>query len=275
MNKLLQNLSEYWHKLNPLMIKNKKVIFVSIFLVVFLFSGFWTWKEYENNRPLKIGFVSDIHAANDKVRMADEEPAGYPRKYKEYFSLALDEMKREKVDAIVALGDNTNVGNPKYAQSLMKIMKEKKVSVIWVKGNHDRAKTKVMTHFGIDKTYYFQDVKNWRIIVLDSSFTGKDYTGEIDAEQMKWLKEALKTDSRVIIAMHHPIFDKENLDNIYPIYKDFVETISNSANVEDVFFGHFHKYDMVKEINGVKYHFVPSLTGNEKTPTFKIIEFEK
>ncbi|TSD01471.1 MAG: cyclic AMP phosphodiesterase [Parcubacteria group bacterium Athens0714_25] len=275
MHKLQKNLGEYWNKFKSLIAKNKKVVVIGVALAVLLLSGFWVWRECEVNRPLKIGIMSDIHAANDKVRMADNEPAGYPRKYKEYFASALDKMKEEKVDVVLALGDNTNVGNPKYAKSLMEIMAEKKASVMWVKGNHDRTKTKVMTYFGIDKTYYFQDVKNWRIIVLDSSFTGKDYTGEIDAEQMKWLKEALKTDRRVIIAMHHPIFNKENLENIYPIYKDFVETISNSHNVKDVFFGHFHKYDMVKEINGVKYHLVPSLTGNENEPIFKIIEFEE
>lgn len=275
MKKVITFCKDFFERIEKTKFYNKRIAFLFFLLVIFSLAGWFLFANYESNKVLKIGVVTDIHAANDKVRMADGRPMGYPRKYSDYFPLALDEMKKEKVDFVLALGDNTNIGKPKYAESLMKIVREKKMDVIWVKGNHDRKKTEVMKYFDVNDTDYYRDMKDWRVVVLDT--TKKDnsgYAGSFTDEQLNWLQEALKTDKKVVIAMHHTIWKLNDFDNIYPVYENFEKIISQSKNVKYVFSGHYHEFDIVKTHNGVEYHIVPSLVQDQNKANFKILELK-
>lgn len=262
------------------MLKSKKgrIIFIVSAVFVVLAAVFIGWFfHYKKNSSLSvIGVVSDIHAANDKKRTVDGSAYGFPRKYKEYFPFALSEMKKQGVSVVLALGDNTNVGKSHYAKNLIQIAKDAQMDVIWVKGNHDTRDSGVMKYFGVDQTYYLRDFKNWRIIVLDSTVIDPNGVGGLDEAQLNWLKESLKTDKNVIIAMHHPIWERTDdgtqvTDTIYPIYSEFEKIIAQSGNVRYVFSGHYHIPDWVRTYNGIEYHIVPSLTGNENVAQFKII----
>ncbi|HBI33674.1 MAG TPA: hypothetical protein DEA43_03585 [Candidatus Moranbacteria bacterium] len=245
--------------------------FFLIALIVFLNNKRTEKSDY------KIGLVTDIHAGNEKTRFnIDGVDYGFPREYKKLFLKTLLEMKKEKVDFVLAIGDNTNNGKNQYADTLVKIANENKVEVIWVKGNHDREKTNVMRNFGLKgKYYYFVDKGSWRIIVLDSSEIDPTNTGGISSEQTLWLKETLKTEKDIIIAMHHPIYSESDLEKRHPVYDEFQKIIEEAGNVKYVFSGHYHTVDFSKTVNGIEYQIIKSLTLEKDVPNFKIINIQK
>jgi 3',5'-cyclic AMP phosphodiesterase CpdA len=269
-------LKEYIHKCkNMLHMKLGKNKIISASFAVFLVASgvFFGYLYRHRPQPLSIiGVVTDIHAANDKQRLVEGNVYGFPRKFKTYFPYALEEMKKQGVSVVLALGDNTNVGKSHYAKDLVEMAKSAKMDVIWVKGNHDTRSSGVMKYFGVDQTYYLRDFQNWRIIVLDSTAIDPNGIGGIDAVQMEWLKQTLKTDKSVIIAMHHPIWQRANEEAISPIYGDFEKIISGSGNVKMVFSGHWHTEDWTRTYDGIEYHEIPSLTADENNAQFKIIK---
>lgn len=247
-------------------------------LATLLIAGlFFCFNFYEGNRNLAvIGIVTDIHAANDKERIIDGIVMGYPRVYKEHFSAALDEMKKQGTSLIIALGDNTNAGNNKKAQSLVDIAKNKGMEVVWVKGNHDREETNVMEKFGVQRPYYYYvDKGNWRIVVLDSSEIDPAGTGGVDDKQLEWLKNILQTDKKTIIAMHHPVYSESEPNVVQDIYKVFKETIEKTENVKYVLSGHYHIKSTTNISNGITYKTFKSLTLDKDIPNFEILSLQE
>lgn len=213
----------------------------------------------------KIGIITDIHAASQHMR-ATENPDNiiYPYKYKTLLPEVLSKMKAEGVKVIINLGDVTNNESMKHAGEAKRMIEEEEIEAVWVKGNHETVESKIMSDvLDVSNNYYFMDKESWRIIVLDSS-EGPDnkdnflvyawYDGGIGDAQLSWLREALKTDKDVIIAMHHPIWNKETIGSINPVYKEFEEAIENSGNVRYVFSGHWHTPYWERELNGIKYY---------------------
>jgi len=248
--------------------------------VVFLIlaSGLFFLK---NNNPLeslfakkygRIGIVTDIHAGNMKEKIADGVITGYPRQHKKLFSQALDEMKAQGIDFVIALGDNTNEGKPMYADTLVEIAKEKQVDIIWVKGNHDRIETNVMRSFGVTgKYYYYVDKGDWRVIVLDSTEIDQTYVGGMKQAQLDWLKTALQTNKSVIIAMHHPIFSQSDPSQVQANYVQFKDILEKAGNVKYVLSGHWHTQSLSQTVNGITYKTIKSLTLDENVPNYEIL----
>jgi len=268
-------------RINGISLQKKSKLFIIcagafVFLVLVIFSYFIFFKNklnlYEGS---KIGLIADIHAASDEERMVDGVVMGYPRVYKQHFSAALDEMKKQGINLVIALGDNTNAGNNKKAQSLVDIAKSEGMKVIWVKGNHDMKGTDVMKKFGVQSPYYYYtDKGDWRIIVLDSSEIDPAGTGGIDEQQLEWLKNTLKTDKKVIIAMHHPVYNESDTNIVQDIYKGFKETIEKAGNVKYVLSGHYHTKSISNVSNGITYKTIKSLTLDENIPNFEILSLQ-
>lgn len=223
----------------------------------------------------KIGIVTDFHAASQSTRVK-ETPGNivYPNKYKQLLPQALEKMEAEGIKLVIDLGDNTNNNSKKHAGEIKRIVEEEEMETLWVKGNHDSNESGIMRILGSPSNYYFIDRYEWRIIALDTSegLDGKEnipgyvtYNGGLSRVQMDWLKDVLKTEKDVIIAMHHPIWDRETLDFVNPIYKEFEEIIEKSGNVRFVFSGHWHTPYWEKELNGIKYFGITalSLEGSE------------
>lgn len=118
-----------------------------------------------------------------------------------------------------------------------------------------------MSVFGVKKDYYYTvDRCNWRFIILNSCEEDASSVGGIGSQQMEWLEQALKTDKKVIISMHHSIWDKDTKEFIYPKFAEFEKIVSDSGRVEYVFSGHTHIDDYSKSYNGVEYHAIPGLS---------------
>ncbi|HLN18864.1 MAG TPA: metallophosphoesterase [Patescibacteria group bacterium] len=240
----------------------------------------------------KIGIIADIHAASQQLRKAsNEENIVHPNDYTTVLPETLDKIKNEKADAVIDLGDHTNNSSRKHATNIRQMIEGKGFLPVWVKGNHDsdgaedddegefleskeNDETNIMKVLGAPGRYYYFDRGNWRIIVLDSSEEPGEvfYQGGLSVVQIDWLKKALDNEKDVLVAMHHPIFDKETRQYVYPIYENLEKIFSQSGNVKYVFSGHWHTPYWEKEYNGIRYFGIPALTLESQTGFYKIIE---
>ncbi|MCK5220594.1 MAG: metallophosphoesterase [Candidatus Aminicenantes bacterium] len=109
----------------------------------------------------------------------------------------------------------------------------------------------------LNKKQYSFDHKGWHFIILDSvqPAEGDSYTGEIDPQQMNWLKThilVLNKKTPVVLATHVPFYTiMPQLDKRFK-YEKF--SISNSTDVLELFKdhnlkfvlqGHVHNYEAI------------------------------
>lgn len=273
-------------------IKNKKIFFIfilSIAVLVVAISFYFLKKastypvlrnSFRNTTivrkvfpaaiPKKIGWVSDIHADRFKRRQVDSGLL-FPRRYKEQLPSIFDDMKKQGIDTVIATGDNVNSCDENYANDILRIAREKKMFVVWVRGNHDCAKT--MTLLGVKdiagKYYYFYDYGDTRIVVLDDvQMDPYDYFGSIDKDQLVWFRTVLETKQKVIVAMHIPIFAE---DALMEKYIELEKIIHEAGNVKLFLSGHYHKI-WQKEYASVSYRGEATLTQDGAKGQYGIID---
>jgi predicted phosphodiesterase len=237
---------------------------------------------YGNNTN-RVGWISDIHADRFKRR---DVPSGlmFPRQYGDYLTSVFDDMQKQGIMTVVATGDNTNTGDVGYAQDLARIAYSRNMHVIWVKGNHDN--DEVMNTLGITgNKYYYADYENTRIIVLNDVDGDINYNCSIDQNQMDWLKGALKTEKQVMVAMHIPIFNEDNVDKIHEMhggnYMDAGKLLDScsglesilheSGNVKMVITGHWH-VPWNKKFDGIDYYGEAALTRESYSRAYATID---
>jgi predicted MPP superfamily phosphohydrolase len=204
-------------------------------------------------KEITVGIVTDIHAGPEKdshKEIGNENAIVHPADYKNNLKPLID----SKPDLIITLGDNVD-DNDKchpYADDLKLLLS--KFNALWGKGNHDKDCFPVFS----GQNYHYQDYNNagWRVIMLDDDI-------DIDPNELSWLKEALKTDKKVLIATHVPFFSPSRDENkLLPQYTDAEKAISESGNVKYVFTGHLHSRLWDKVYNGVHYYILPSVSGD-------------
>jgi len=189
--------------------RNRKilVLILSGLFVAVLFSGsIFLFRAVTKNE--KIGWITDIHAGNLKIRTMHvgtaEEDTLYPKRYKEYLNIVIDKMKKDGVDTIVATGDNTNEINVKKAQELKKIEEGKNIKIVWIRGNHDfdlDQNKNIMPYLGVEDSNYVYDTKNVRIIALDINVNGPKFSEENlkeNLQQFEPCKEPVKKHPTIV-----------------------------------------------------------------------------
>lgn len=115
--------------------------------------------------------------------------------------------------AIVITGDLTDLGEPDAYRRLKELIEpvaaEIDAPIIWVAGNHDERPALRRELLGLEPTEEpvtgVWELAGLRIIALDSSVPGWHH-GQVDAEQLDWLAEQLRTPAEhgTILALHHP-----------------------------------------------------------------------
>jgi hypothetical protein len=254
---------------------DRRIRFV-VFFVLLLIAAFAlkdpAYHEYlssvrSHDNQLKVGFVTDIHAGNKKSK---EKGSGliYPMHFRQNMISALDDMKYD--DYVISLGDNLDVerGCQKYIAELKGMTKD--FNFLWTKGNHDKdACFPSLSPNGY--YYYYLDVNDWRLIILDNTgWYTKDQKlaadspnsiGVIESAEMDWIRNALKTDRKVLIGIHVPLWDDNGNGNfsVRPDYVDFKKMLEDSGNVKYVLSGHYHNDDWEHEENGITYYILPSI----------------
>jgi 3',5'-cyclic AMP phosphodiesterase CpdA len=186
--------------------RKKSIIVISTLLILVGSLCWWQGIGFFKEDVNSVAWITDIHADRFKRRDVDSGRL-YPRKYKDYLPKVFDILREKKIRTVIATGDNTNSGDDNYARDILKIAKEKRMDMIWVKGNHDN--DEVMDILGVEKNYYFRDIGKTRIIVLDTTeYSGGkyDYHGGISQDQLEWIKNTIDVEKEVIVAMHMPMF---------------------------------------------------------------------
>lgn len=265
----------------------RRLLFLAVaaVLIVIVVTGGFLW-ERKQHRILVLGVISDIHAGDQKARDDGVEPENVllPANYEKNLRNALENLR--DADIVIALGDNLNKSGKKHAQKLSEIAKEFKREIIWTRGNHDDQKQ--FAEFLSPDNYYFRDYGKWRIIVLDNTEKFPDYVkgdeldnvvnehgrGFIDAAQLEWLEKLLKTEKNVIIAMHIPLFYRNNLGETRFNQKELKEFFNRHENIKYVLAGHFHIADWNAKIDGIEYFIVPSLSLENREGYFLKLNLE-
>lgn len=155
-------------------------------------------------RAEKFCLIADIHNGSG-TKKASKANVIYPKHGNRYFKEALRRAKESKVDACIVLGDNANTGKRKEAKELVKTAKKSGVRVIWVKGNHDSRRSQ---KYLSDRTNYIVNFRNVRVVVLDSNTGNTAGNGGVSAENRGFYQRALNTNKKIVLAMHHPPFQK-------------------------------------------------------------------
>jgi predicted phosphodiesterase len=247
-------------KIFSLLRKNKGIIILVFLLIAagFLYYNYYNFvrlsrPNIENKKSLNVAIVTDIHAGSGKNghnEISNADAVVHPRDYKNN----LQPLLNSKPDLIITLGDNIN-DNTKcqpYANDLKALFS--RFNVLWAKGNHDKDCFPVFN----SQNYYYHDYNaaGWRIVMLDHNI-------DIDNNELAWLKDALKTDKKVLIVTHVPFFSpSRDEDALLPQYTEAEKVIASAGNVKYVFMGHLHSRLWDKVYNGVHYYILPSVSGD-------------
>lgn len=169
------------------------------------------------------------------------------------FALTLDAVRavHPNPSAIVVTGDLTDLGEPdayrRVRQALEPVAAELGAPIVWVAGNHDERPAlraglldSEPTEEPVTGVWHLDGL---RIIALDTSVPGWHH-GDLDAAQLAWLAEELKTPAPMgtLLAMHHPplpshvpLFDILELRH----QDELAETI-RGTDVRGILAGHLH-----------------------------------
>jgi predicted MPP superfamily phosphohydrolase len=258
-------------KIRSILKKNPRKLAIAFFLIsasviamVYLADDVDAYLD-KNDNELIIGFVTDIHAGLEPTKKKGSGIIA-PADFEKNLTTALKSMKDE--DYVIALGDNIDQRGDcqKYADKLKEITKG--YDMLWVKGNHDKD---ACFPFLSSELQYYIDKNGWRIIVVNNSYwypkdqrnKGKDNIGFIEQPQIDWLKNALNTDKKVLIAMHIPMFNDNGDGKSFTLRKDYVDfkkMLEEHGNVKYVFSGHYHNDNWHMEENGINYYILPSVS---------------
>jgi 3',5'-cyclic AMP phosphodiesterase CpdA len=225
---------------------------------------------------VKIGFVTDAHTMYKKGAL------------KKSTTETLDEFSKQmnifRPDFIIDGGDmiegTKRVGNQSITdfQAINQLFSQAAfgASKYYVLGNHELRgfnRQKWLELTGMENSYYYFDVDNLRVIVLDGNFMpssvgdiaiepGLYYTrGYVNNEQKKWLEKVLENsvEYRKIVFLHQPPLDSTNHktgSSGFPAGAAKLRAIFSQYGVSAVFSGHIEEAYHEK-IDGVDYFIVP------------------
>lgn len=155
---------------------------------------------------LAIAHLSDTHLRTT-AQYGVVDTVGHLRK-------ALDRLSRLNPvpRAVVFTGDLADVAEPESYRELRRqvepLAAEMGAEVIWVMGNHDERAAYSRELFDQESERpqdRVHDIDGLRIIAMDSTVPGWHH-GELDDDQLDWLREELTTPAPrgTILALHHP-----------------------------------------------------------------------
>ncbi|MCJ7842963.1 metallophosphoesterase [Lederbergia sp. NSJ-179] len=172
-------------------------------------------------------------------------PNGSPT---DFFRKILAKSLTQKPDFILISGDLVHEGNASDYSYFKQIIKDhvRDIPVYTALGNHDVTAAYWEGYEGkancSDQLFYEKDLNGYRIIVLDSSHDHSG-VGMIDARQLAWLEDVVKTPSEngSLLVIHHPLEASEGTDGHSLTNSQEVLTIIQDTDVMAVLSGHTHQ----------------------------------
>ena len=189
---------------------------------------------------MNIGLISDEHACSKKPYKAAMET----------FLDKLDEIRNQNPDIIISAGDEAYKGEKVFYDQM-----KGQDSIIWVKGDDDSKKFSILAPLN-----YVKDFDEVRVIVLDSAKKSGSGAGYLSKSQIAFLKDAENTDKDVIVAMHHPVFNRYGTVFNRKVFGAFLDALT--PNVKMVVGGHWHRY-IESEQMGIKFIVIPAMYHGE------------
>jgi predicted phosphodiesterase len=221
---------------------------------------------------LRFGVIADPQYAD-----AEAKGSRFYRNSIKKLTTAITELNKHELDFTVTLGDVID-RDLKSFNAILPIYKKAKAPQTFVLGNHDfevadEDKAKVLPTIGLEKIYYSQSVGDWHFIYLDGNDVSlyrhpkddaitklakktlnglkilkkpqaRPWNGAIGEAQMQWLAEQLdlakKTNKRVIVFNHFPVFPLNNGHNLWNDH-ELVELLTSYKNVAAYMNGHNHR----------------------------------
>ena len=237
---------------------------------------------------------SKHHFNDNRFRLA-------PHKLQE----AVATFNSHELDFVIHLGDFVD-RHLSDVDVVSKITDALKAPLIHVLGNHDfmgsegRA-SEVVAKFGLEKSYYSQTVKGYRLIVLDTNELGVikyeegthewqqgrqkidelkaadarqayDWNGGLGELQLDWLRNELQNagqqNQKAILFSHHPVFPPNPLNALDD--KEVLTVIDQYADVVVAYVNGHNHVGAYGERNGKPYITVPGMLQGE-TNSFGIV----
>lgn len=176
----------------------------------------------------RFAFITDVH-------LNEEYPLKQGVNAYSNFEKILDDIKKKNIRTIVFGGD---IGNKSAHTYFFNALKDFDLKLIL--GNHDcysevKSSYNVGTHE--HELFYHLESLYYKYLFLDTS---KNF---ISNNQLKWINDQLKTNKKIIIFSHHPIFKIDTIiDSMFPLQnRDEVQKILNKSQKQiTVFCGHYH-----------------------------------
>jgi Icc protein len=204
--------------------------------------------------------ISDCHVSADPDALYRGQSAD--ANFQKIVSLAL----RWNPELVLLSGDVSEDGSQESYERTSVLLAKSGVPVLALPGNHDNLE--VMSRFfpvGSWDGPYVTEVKNWRLVLLDSSEPGR-ISGCFSASVLEQIHTSLQDEGRghVLVALHHhpvpvgsPWIDRYMLESP----ERFFEVIDRSPRVRCISWGHVH-HDFQVQRNGVTLLGAPSTVAN-------------
>lgn len=267
--------------------------FVLLFSLLFYSTSFI-------GQPIKLGLITDCQYCNCESSL---EWNNYYKNSPLRLQESVDTLNKNDLNAVFHLGDFIDREFTSYAE----------ITPIWDKlifpkfhllGNHDfsvapELKKEVPSILNLTKTYYFEDYKNWRVIVLDgtdiSLYKSSDslvilnadsirksylkmgreqslpWNGAIGADQMQWIDSLLTQcdleEKNVLLLCHFPVFPKSDA-NLWND-EEIVALLEQHSSVKAFINGHHHPGNYALK-NGIHYLTLQGMVYSEKENAFSI-----
>lgn len=166
------------------------------------------------------------------------------------------------MDCIILSGDLSQDGTYLAYQRIAQHIKQFKVPVYYVPGNHDDVAV-------MESIYPLENISNdknivfpqWQLVLLNSQIPGR-VVGTLTKSQIDFLIACLDKypeKNTVVIFHHQPVpigaiwLDKLGINNA----EHFWQSVSSFKNMHSIFYGHVHQDNQQKK-NGVMCYAVPS-----------------
>lgn len=205
-------------------------------------------------RVLKIGQISDTHIGENASPVQDID-------VRKNFLTAYNSETMKGLDLLVISGDLADNATPGAYEFVAQVLKDCKVPVCVIPGNHDDLEV-MEKYFDLKgkvyngKCYYRYDIDGRSIFFLDSA------DGTISSEQLTWLEqETAKVDGEVLLFLHHPPChcDHKFMDLRYAMknIEEVQATLLKIKNLKHIFVGHYHS-EMLEHFGDKTVYVTPS-----------------
>lgn len=257
-----------------------KISILAISIAIFAILIFFAVKKNNETaqKECKIGFITDVHGR--------KSTKGTERLKEESEKTLLAFSKRMKNDFhpnFIVDGGDLIEGTDREGQksiddfkALKEYLEKMDIPLYHVIGNHETrgfSKDDWLKLVDQEKTFYYFDHKNLRIIVLDGNeneridTSAPDYNKDfyyITDEQFAFLEKTLSENENLqkIVFIHYPPFETPGTKMINPEQSARLREIFSKNKVAAVFSGHTEILDY-KEIEGVRYFVIPGAERSE------------